>query len=100
MQRKLKLTYLKKAAKFLAKHPSVITEEQVDALIVKFIKRKIYNLDVNIDVKQMSGGISDVYRIRKGNVRIIVTLKEEEVIIEAIVMDIGFRGDVYKKGSV
>ncbi len=43
----------------------------------------------------MSGAISDVYRIRKGNVQIIATLKEEEVIIEAIVMDIGFRGDVY-----
>ncbi len=100
MQREIKLTYLKKAAKFLAKHPSVITEAQVDALIVKFVKRKIYNLDVNIDVKQMSGALSDVYRIRKGNVRIIVTLKEEEVIIEAIVMDIGFRGDVYKKGFV
>jgi len=98
MQREIKLTYLKKAAKFLAKHPSVITEEQVDALIVRFIKRKIFNLDINIDVKQMNGALSDVYRIRKGNIRIIITLKEEEVIIEAIVMDIGFRGDVYKRG--
>ncbi len=97
MQREIKLTYLKKAIKFLAKNKSVLTEEQVDALVVKFIKKKIYGIDVNLDCKQMSGSIRDVYRIRKGNIRIIVRLKDEEVIIEAIVEAIGFRGDVYKK---
>ena len=97
MQREIKLTYLKKATKFLAKNTSVLTEEQVDELVVKFIKKKIYGIDVNLDCKQMSGSIRDVYRIRKGNIRIIVRLKDEEVIIEAIVEAIGFRGDVYKK---
>ena len=97
MKKDIKLTYLKKAAKFLSKHPSVITEDQVDTLVVKFIKRKIYHLDVNIDYKQMRGAISNVYRIRKGDIRIIITLKHDEIIIEAIVTDIGFRGDIYKK---
>ena len=97
MQREIKLTYLKKATKFLAKNKSVLTEEQVDALVVKFIKKKIYGVDINLDCKQMNGSIRDVYRIRKGNIRIIVRLKEEEVIIEAIVEAIGFRGDVYKR---
>jgi len=97
MKKEIKLTYLKKAIKFLAKNSSVITEDQVDVLVVKFIKRKIYNLDENIDYKQMSGAISNVYRIRKGNIRIIVTLEDDEIIIEAIITDIGFRGDVYKK---
>ncbi|SFV75111.1 hypothetical protein MNB_SM-3-1200 [hydrothermal vent metagenome] len=96
MKQDIKLTYLKKATKFLLKHPSVITEEQVDTLIIKFIKRKIYNLDENVDYKQMSGAISNVYRIRKGNIRIIVTLKNHEIIIEAIIADIGFRGGIYK----
>lgn len=97
MKKEIKLTYLKKAAKFLLKHPSVITEDEVDALVIKFIKRKVYNHNVNIDYKQMSGAFSDVYRIRKGGVRIIVTLKDDEIVIEAIVADIGFRGDIYKK---
>ncbi|SFV51631.1 hypothetical protein MNB_SM-7-1036 [hydrothermal vent metagenome] len=45
----------------------------------------------------MSGTISNVYRIRKGDIRIIITLKDDEIIIEAIITDIGFRGDIYKK---
>ncbi|MBA1432632.1 MAG: hypothetical protein FAF04_03325 [Epsilonproteobacteria bacterium] len=97
MKKDIKLTYLKKAVKFLTKHPSVITENQVDSLVIKFVKKKIYNLDVNIDYKQMSGTISNVYRIRKGDIRIIITLNDDEIIIEAIVTDIGFRGDIYKK---
>lgn len=97
MKKEIKLTYLKKAAKFFAKHPSVITEEQVDLLVIKFIKKKLYNIDINIDYKQMSGTIANVYRIRKGNIRIIVTLNDDEVIIEAIINDIGFRGDIYKR---
>ena len=97
MRREIKLTYLKKATKFLAKNKSILTEEQVDVLIVKFIKKKIYGIDVNLDYKQMRGSIQDIYRIRKGDIRIIVRLKDEEVIIEAIVEAIGFRGDIYKK---
>ena len=96
MKKDIKLTYLKSATRFLKKHQSVLTEEEVDALVIKFIKKKVYNIDVNIDFKQMSGKISDVYRIRKANVRIIVTLKDNEIIIEAIINDIGFRGDIYK----
>ena len=97
MKKEIKLTYLKKAVKFLNKHPSEINESQVDDLVIKFIKKKLFSIDVNVDYKQMSGTISNVYRIRKGNVRIIVTLEDDEVIIEAIIMDIGFRGDIYKK---
>ncbi len=96
MTKDITLTYLKSATKFLDKNKSILTEEQVDALVIKFIKKKIYNIDLNIDYKQMSGSISNVYRIRKGNIRIIVTLQDNEIIIEAIINDIGFRGDIYK----
>jgi len=96
MKKEIKLTYLKKATKFLAKNKSVLTEEQVDILVIKFIKKKFYNIDTNVDYKQMSGAISNIYRIRKSNIRIILRLDDGEVIIEAIVTDIGFRGDVYK----
>jgi len=96
MEKDIKVTYLKKATKFLDKNRAILTEEQVDELIVKFIKKKIYGIDTNIDYKQMSGTISQFYRIRKGNIRIIVKLENNEVIIEAIITDIGFRGDIYK----
>jgi len=96
MKKDIKLTYLKKATKCLGKNKSTLTEEQVDILVIKFIKRKIYNIQTNIDYKQMSGTISNIYRIRKANIRIIVRLEDDEVIIEAIITDIGFRGDVYK----
>jgi mRNA interferase RelE/StbE len=96
MKKEIKLTYLKKATKFSAKNKSILTEEQVDALVIKFIKKKFYKVDTNVDFKQMSGAISNIYRIRKSNIRIILRLDDGEVIIEAIVTDIGFRGDVYK----
>ncbi len=50
MKKDIKLTYLKKASKFLDKHRSVLT----------------------------------------------IKLENDEVIIEAIITDIGFRGDIYK----
>ena len=97
MKKEIKLVYLKAATKFLNKHPSVITEAEVDELVIKFIKKRVYGIDTNVDYKQMSGSISNVYRIRKGSIRIIVTFENQEIIIEAIIKDIGFRGDVYKK---
>ena len=96
MQKNIKLTYLKKATKFLNKHKNIITESQSDELIIKFIKKKFYNIDTNIDYKQMQGEIKDIYRIRKANIRIIVKILNYEIIIEAIIQDIGFRGDIYK----
>ena len=96
MKKDIKLTYLKKATKFLDKNKSVLSEEQVDTLVVKFIQKKIYNIDTNIDYKQMSGNLTNIFRIRKANVRIIIRLIDDAIIIEAIIVDIGFRGDIYK----
>ncbi len=96
MKKDIKISYLKKAVKFLKKNGSAITEEEVDKLVIKFVKKRVFGIDTNVDFKQMSGAISDVYRIRKGNIRIIVRLKDEEIIIEAVIVDIGYRGDIYK----
>ena len=49
MKKEIKLTYLKKATKFLKKNSAVITESSVDELVIKFIKKKVYNIDENID---------------------------------------------------
>lgn len=51
MKKDLKITYLKKSKKFLDKNTSVITENEVDELIIKFVKKQFYNLDINIDYK-------------------------------------------------
>ncbi len=96
MRKEIKLTYLKKSKKFLDKNSGVITENQVDELIIKFIKKHFYNVDINIDYKQLQGNLKDTFRIRKGNIRIILKVVDDEIIIEAIIEDIGFRGDIYK----
>ena len=96
MKKDIKLTYLKKATKFLNKNRTKLTEVQVDELIIRFIKKKFYNIDINIDFKQMKGDIYNIYRIRKGDIRILIKIVDNEIIIEAIVEDIGFRGDIYK----
>ena len=96
MQKQIKITYLKKATKFLKKNINTITEESVDTLIVLAIKKKVFDLDVNVDVKRLKGLLQGKYRIRKGDIRIIIEIHEEEVIIQSIVEDIDFRGNIYK----
>jgi mRNA interferase RelE/StbE len=96
MKKELKLTYLKKAKKFLDKNKSLITESQVDELVIKFIMSRFFGKDTNVDFKQLQGSLENIYRIRKGNIRIIIQVVNDEVIIEAVIEDIGFRGDIYK----
>ena len=96
MKKELKLTYLKKAKKFLDKNKSVIDEKQVDELVIKFIKKHFFNYDENIDYKQLQGNLKDYYRIRKSNIRLIIRVIDDNIIIEAIIEDIGYRGDIYK----
>lgn len=96
MKKELKLTYLKKAKKFLDKNKSVIDEKQVDELVIKFIKKHFFNCDENVDYKQLRGNLKDYYRIRKSNIRLIIRVIDDNIIIEAIIEDIGYRGDIYK----
>ena len=51
MKKDIKLTYLKKAKKFLDKN-STVSENEIDSLIIKFIKKRFYNIDENIDFKK------------------------------------------------
>ncbi len=96
MKKELKLTYLKKAKKFLDKNKSVIDEKQVDELVIKFIKKHFFNCDENVDYKQLQGNLKDYYRIRKSNIRLIIRVIDDNIIIEAIIEDISYRGDIYK----
>lgn len=96
MKKELKLTYLKKAKKFLDKNRNVIDEKQVDELVIKFIKKHFFNYDENVDYKQLQGNLKDYYRIRKSNIRLIIRVVDDNIVIEAIIEDIGYRGDIYK----
>ena len=80
----------------MSKNKHIINENDIDELIIKFVKKKFYGVDCNIDYKQMKGIISDIYRVRKGNIRVIFKVINNEIIIEAIIQDIGYRGDIYK----
>ena len=52
------------------------------------------NKTVNIDLKRLKGETEDFYRIRKGNIRIIFRVYEEQIIIVSV-KTIGFSGNVY-----
>jgi len=96
MNKNIEIQYLKKADKFLAKNSNVITKNDIDALIIKAIRKIFNNEDVNIDLKSMST-MENYYRIRKGNVRIVFYIDENDELIVSIVETIRYRGDVYKK---
>ena len=96
MNKNLEIQYLKKADKFLAKNSNVITKSDVDVLIIKAIRKIFSDEEVNIDLKSMST-MDNYYRIRKGNVRIIFYIDENDELIVSVVETIGYRGDVYKR---
>ena len=66
MKKNFKITYLKKSQKFLDKN-RVITENEIDDLIIKFVKKHFYSVDINIDYNALQGNLQGFFRIRKGN---------------------------------
>ena len=96
MSKNIKITYLKKAQKFLLKNSNIIQESEVDNLMILAIKKKIYKLDVNLDIKDLKNNLKGKFRVRKGKIRIIFELTEDELIIETIIEDIDFRGNIYR----
>jgi len=91
----LRIDYSKQSIKFLKKNPHLLTIEQVDELIIKAMKRLLKNENTNIDLKSLQGDKKGYYRIRVGNIRIIFSFLENQLVV-ASVENIGFRGDIYK----
>ncbi len=92
----LEIGYSKKADKFLEnKNAKAITEKEVDTLIISAIK-KIFKIEnPNIDLKKLKGKLKGCFRIKKGDIRIIFTLKRNKI-LKILVNDIDFRGNIYK----
>ena len=91
----LKIKYSKQATKFLNKNPNTISENQVDELMILALKKRVFSQENNLDIKMLKGLLVGKLRVRKGKIRIIFEIVENNIIIESIVEEIDFRGSIY-----
>ena len=77
MKLDLKVQYSKKALNFISKNVQVITEEDVDNVIILAVKKLFKLEESSIDVKPLKGNLKGTYRIRKGKLRITFIFKEK-----------------------
>lgn len=93
MKRKLNIKYEKKTDKFLAKNN--IRNEKVSELIIKAVRR-LNGRDENIDLKMLRGDLLGLFRIRRGDLRIIIEYSDAGESIVVTVVNIDFHGSVYE----
>ncbi len=91
----LEFIYLRRADKFFSKNSHLLDKEASKELLIKAVKKIVLREDVNVDVKKLKGELSHLYRIRQNKVRIVFEIINNEVVIQLIVEDIDFRGNVY-----
>ena len=87
---KWKLKYTNQALKFLEK----TSIESIDPTIRKAIEKVIFIENKNINIRKMKGKWKKYYRIRQGDLRIIIKFEEEDRTV--LIYRIGWRGNVYK----
>ena len=84
--------YSKKAQKFFGKKQQ--NKQIVESELKKLIQG--YNGEtVSINIISLKGEWAGYYRIRKGDIRIILLVDEQNMHIE--VHDVNFRGSIYSK---
>ena len=91
---KLEIFYKRVVTKFIKKNN--FSKEELDNLIIKAIKKIVKKEDINIDLKKFITQDDELFRIRKGNIRIIFSFNQNGNVIVSTVENIGYRGDVYK----
>ncbi|MBE0496326.1 MAG: hypothetical protein IBX45_07930 [Campylobacterales bacterium] len=92
---RVEIIYSKASLSFLDKNRQTLSQDQSDTLLIKGVK-KLYKLSIeSVDIKAMKGE-KGVYRIRKGNVRIVFTIDENGTVLALFVGAIDFRGNAYK----
>lgn len=89
----LRIVYEKKADKFLAKN-NILTENISD--LIKKAVRKINGKDENIDLKMLRGKLLGLFRIRRGDLRIVFAYSDSGKVILVTVVNVDFRGSVYE----
>ncbi len=90
----LKISYSKEANKFLKKNLNAITEDEVDELIISAMKKIFKTEEISVDLKKLRGKHKGSFRIKKGDIRIIFTLRKEKI-LTAFIKNIDFRGNIY-----
>ena len=90
----IKFLYTNQSEKFLKKNKDAISRNTVNKLIIKGLQ-KIFGKDVNVDIKKLRAYDGLMYRIRKGNIRIIFSYEHKEIYIVTI-ENINFRDSAYK----
>ena len=91
----VKIKYTKNATKFFKKNASALSKNEVDELVIKVLRKILKNEKVNIDLKKLKS--QELFRIRKGDVRIVFSFTSSFEVVVSIVEDIDFRGNIYKK---
>lgn len=85
-----KVYYSEKALKQLKK-----MDKQVAKLIVAYVRKNLENCsDPRLIGKSLQGNLSDKWRYRVGNYRILAKIEDEKVMI--CIIEIGHRRDIYK----
>ena len=82
--------YSKQTSKFLEKN----SIDSLDSDIRKAIKKVVIMENTNINIKKNESEWKGFYRIRQGDLRIIIRFEAEKKIV--FVHRIGWRGNVYK----
>jgi mRNA-degrading endonuclease RelE of RelBE toxin-antitoxin system len=94
--KQIDILWKKRALKFSEKNQN-FSKLKVEELVILSIRKHLLGENIQIDSIPMKGDFNDHYRIRKGKVRIVFSIGENnEVVIEAIVENIDFRGGIYK----
>ncbi len=89
----LQIHFERKADKFFDK--GSIKQSEVSELIIKAV-RILSGQDENVDIKYLKAELKGYFRIRKGDLRIVFKIAEDENLIIVTVSNIDFRGNVYK----
>lgn len=92
---KLIISHSREADRFLKKSAPAIAESEIETLVITAVRKILRKEAAVIDLKKMKGKYRGSYRIRKGVLRIIFSLKMGRH-IEALINAVDFRGNIYK----
>ena len=92
----IEFIYNRKVDKFLSKNSHILDKNTLRELLIKAVKKIILKEDINIDVKKLKGELSHLYRVRQNKIRIVFEIINNEIIVQLIVEDIDFRGNIYE----
>ena len=93
MTKPIRFRFTKNAEKFLIKNTHRCNREDIEALIIKAIG-KMYGVKESVDIKRLQGLKPAKFRVRQGEIRIIFSFEEDEIIITALIEEINRRGNI------